>query len=234
MTYATPGAPLGDTPGVSNGYGVLFVHRIRMLLEVAQQLRQTRRGHTDHAVRRAVVNVQGVAIIAEDPTAREHDVGHVARLLVGFLGPEHPLVAARQDLGRVVPVQQCQPEPVDRPGCSDPYPVVADKPTVLGEQRRGAEPDFVGVPPTTMPSREQHAGIAPVVQIGAERQPDVSAQPDIAGTGLWINAQRPPKVVGNSAASLSSGGWRTPVRSHCMKSRVLARQTSGPAVEYPT
>jgi hypothetical protein len=49
--------------------------------------------------------VQGIAVVAQDPTAREHDAGNVTLALVGLLRPEYPLVAAGQDLGGVVEVQ---------------------------------------------------------------------------------------------------------------------------------
>ncbi len=55
----------------------------------------------------------------------------------------------------------------------------------------------------------------------------------IAGAGRWMSAHRLSKVTGNSAASLSSGDMITPRRSKVWKSRVVARQTSGPASENP-
>jgi len=50
-------------------------------------------------------------------------------------------------------------------------------------------------------------------------------------TGRWMSAQRPSKRRGNSAASLSSGGITTPLRSNSRKSFVIASETSGPLVE---
>ncbi len=51
-------------------------------------------------------------------------------------------------------------------------------------------------------------------------------------TGRWTRAQRSPNLRGKSAASLSSGGIRTPRRWYVRKSRVAARETIGPPVEY--
>jgi hypothetical protein len=56
--------------------------------------------------------------------------------------------------------------------------------------------------------------------------------PPRSGEGRWIIAQRPPIRRGNSAASLSSGGIAGPRRSTVRKSRVIARETSGPRRLY--
>src|SRR5680860_602169 len=53
----------------------------------------------------------------------------------------------------------------------------------------------------------------------------------MAGGGAGIMAYRPPKRAGKSAASLSSGGRSEPHRVKSRKSRVVARETSGPQAE---
>jgi len=57
---------------------VLLVQRGRVLFEVAEEPCKACLGHAHDAVGGAVVDVQGVAVVAQDPTAGEHDVGHVS------------------------------------------------------------------------------------------------------------------------------------------------------------
>src|ERR1043166_277085 len=50
--------------------------------------------------------------------------------------------------------------------------------------------------------------------------------------GRWIKAQYPLILRGSRAASLSSGGMMTPIRSKLRKSSVRAKDTPGPPREY--
>src|SRR6185437_5651709 len=137
-------------------------------LEVTEQGVHASLRYPDHRVGAAVIDVQGVAVVAEYPPARKHDLTNVALPFVGFLGPEHPLVGARQHLRRVVPVEQSEPGAVYRACRCDPHAVVAKQPAVPGKQRRRAEPDLAVIPPATWASGQHYPGVAPVLEVGAE------------------------------------------------------------------
>ena len=187
-------------------------------------------GDTLHVYYGASDSVVCVAVLAQYPAAREDHVGHVARALVGSLGAEHPLVGAGEHDGRVLPVQKCQPEAVDGSSRGHADGVVADHEPFFVRSGGGPSPTLLAShhPPWRAASRTRaspqwrRSGLNEIQMSGHQSRHRRRRS--------WISAQRPPKVVGNKAASLSSGGWRTPIRSQLTKSRVCGR-TSGPAVE---
>ena len=80
-------------------------------------------GQGNARIRRAIIDVNGVAVGSNGVAARKDDVVHIAALLVGFFGPKNPLIAAFQAPFRAVQIKQRQAQPVKTPAavCRTPW-----------------------------------------------------------------------------------------------------------------
>src|SRR5688500_12227403 len=107
-----------------------------MLVKPLQHRPQTGSSQADAGICGSIINSKSIAVGRQRISTGKYHVVDVATLLVSFLGPENPFVAAQQAMLRRVQIKQSKPQSVDgaRRGVADA--MVNDQPTLRGFDRR--------------------------------------------------------------------------------------------------
>ena len=93
--------------------GVRSVQSVPFAASHRRSALNTSGSHTDARIGCTVVNVDGVAVIADRKAARKHDIGHVSLTLVRRFRPKDPGIATRQADIRLFQFEQSQPDAVE-------------------------------------------------------------------------------------------------------------------------
>src|SRR5204863_6772698 len=131
-------------------------------------------GEADRAVGGAVVETDLAAGVV-DEAAGEDDVGDVAGPLVGCERGEDPGRKPAKDAGRLVEVEEGEPDPVDLTGDGVLDAVIEEQPALVGPQRRWAEPDPKRVPPGAGARLQYLLRGRPAEQVGGAGEQDLAA-----------------------------------------------------------
>src|SRR5437764_2890575 len=176
--------------GASDGILVMCYHRSRLSTQPIQDVSNLCGPESNARVGRSVVHAQVARSTVEHRSTLKNHIGNVTRNLIRLTRTNHPFVSASQDPARVVQVEQCEPNAVQRTSRCITYAMVDNQPSVNGLDRLRRQADFARVPPGTVTRFEQYAVIAPVMQIRRKRQPHVGFR--AAAVRHRTMDQRPP------------------------------------------